>query len=114
MTSIEFAVGTTTLPDTPSPEMADLAALLQDRPGLQIAVVGHTDTAGGLDANISVSRARAATVRSRLIEIYGVDPARVEAAGMGYLSPRASNLTSQGREANRRVEVILLRDDSTE
>ena len=111
MTSIEFAVGTTTLSETPSPEMAELSALMQDRPGLQIAVVGHTDTAGGLDANINVSRARAAAVRARLIETYGVDPARIDAAGMGYLAPLASNLTPEGREQNRRVEVIIVRDD---
>ena len=110
--SIEFAVGTTTLSDAPSPEMAELAALMQDRPGLEIAIVGHTDTAGGLDANINVSRARAAAVRTRLIEAYGIDPARSEAAGMGYLAPRASNLTPDGREANRRVEVIVVREDS--
>ena len=109
--SIEFAVGTTTLSDAPSPEMAELAALMQDRPGLEIAIVGHTDTAGGLDANINVSRARAAAVRTRLIEAYGIDPARIEAAGMGYLAPRASNLTPDGREANRRVEVIVVRED---
>ncbi|WP_299685400.1 OmpA family protein [uncultured Tateyamaria sp.] len=110
MTSIEFAVGTTTLSDIPSPEMTDLAALMEERPNLQIAVVGHTDTVGGLDANISVSRARAAAVRTRLTQTYGVDPARVEAAGMGYLAPRASNLTEEGREQNRRVEVIVVRD----
>lgn len=114
MTSIDFAVGTTTLSDAPSPEMADLATLMQERPGLQVAVVGHTDTIGGLDANINVSRARAAAVRTRLIETYGVDPARIEAAGMGYLAPMASNLTTEGREANRRVEVILVRDSSIE
>ncbi|MEL6887073.1 MAG: OmpA family protein [Pseudomonadota bacterium] len=108
--SIEFAVGTTALSDAPSPEIADLAALMQDRPSLEIAIVGHTDTAGGLDANINVSRARAAAVRTRLIDTYGVDPARIEAAGMGYLAPRASNLTPEGREANRRVEVIVVRE----
>ncbi|MEO0752485.1 MAG: glutathione S-transferase N-terminal domain-containing protein, partial [Pseudomonadota bacterium] len=37
------------LSDAPSPEMAELAALMQDRPGLEVAIVGHTDTAGGLD-----------------------------------------------------------------
>ena len=112
--SIDFAVGTTTLSDAPSPELAELADLMQERPGLQIAVVGHTDTVGGLDANINVSRARAASVRSRLVEAYGVDPSRVEAAGMGYLAPRASNLSAEGREANRRVEVVILRDQTEE
>ncbi len=105
---IDFSVGTTTLDDQRSAELAELAALLEDRPTLRIAVVGHTDTAGGLSINIAVSRARAQSVRTRLIETYGLNPDRVEAEGMGYLAPIASNLTADGRAANRRVEVILI------
>ncbi len=109
--SIQFDVGTTTLASGPSEELQVLADLLLSRPGLQVAVVGHTDTQGGLDANISVSRARAIAVRARLIEDYGVNGDQVQAAGMGYLAPRASNLTEAGREANRRVEVIVVREE---
>ena len=47
-------------------------------------------------------------MRARLISEYGIDPARIEAEGMGYLAPVASNLTEAGRQANRRVEAILL------
>lgn len=107
---IDFAVGTTTLDDQPSVELLDLARLLSERPLLRVAIVGHTDTAGGLQANIAVSRARAQSVRTRLVDTYGADPDRVEAEGMGYLAPRASNLTASGREANRRVEVILINE----
>ncbi|MEL6882872.1 MAG: OmpA family protein [Pseudomonadota bacterium] len=110
LNSISFDVGTTTLTAGPSDELQALADLLQARPGLQVALVGHTDTQGALEANIAVSRARASAVRDRLIEAYGVDGDRVQAAGMGYLSPRASNLTAEGREANRRVEVIVVRE----
>lgn len=109
--SLDFAVGTTALSDGTYPELGVLAELLAARPGLQVAVVGHTDTVGGLDANIAVSRARANAVRTRLIEEYGVDPDQLQAAGMGYLSPRESNLTETGREANRRVEVIIVREE---
>lgn len=84
---------------------------MERRPNLRIAIVGHTDTVGGLEANIAVSRARASAVRDRLIERYDVAPNRIEAGGMGYLSPVASNLTPEGREMNRRVEVILLGED---
>lgn len=108
---IDFTVGSTTLDDQQSVELAALASLLADRPTLRIAIVGHTDTAGGLDVNIAVSRARAQSVRTRLIDTYGVDPERIEAEGMGYLAPIASNLTAEGREANRRVEVILISED---
>ena len=109
--SLEFAVGKTSLRSTSTPELEALAALMQDRLGLRIAVVGHTDTVGGLDTNIAVSRARARAVRTALIETHGVPGARIEAEGMGYLAPIASNLSAEGREANRRVEVILISDD---
>ena len=75
---------------------------------MRIALVGHTDTVGGLEANINVSRARARSVRQRLIESYGIAEERLDAEGMGYLAPVASNLTAEGRDQNRRVEVVLL------
>ncbi|WP_299287607.1 OmpA family protein [uncultured Tateyamaria sp.] len=109
--TLDFAVGTTALSEGSSAELSALATLLQARPGLQVAVVGHTDTVGGLEANISVSRARARAVRTALIDTYGADGDQIEAEGMGYLSPLASNLTAEGREANRRVEVIVVREE---
>lgn len=109
--SLDFATGTTNLGEGPAPELEQIAQLMENRPNLRIAIVGHTDSVGGLEANIAVSRARASAVRDRLIERYGVSPDRIEAGGMGYLSPVASNLTPAGREANRRVEVIVVRED---
>lgn len=105
---IEFSVGTTSLGQMKHPELEAVATFLEARPGARIAVVGHTDTVGGLEANIAVSRARAEAVRTALIDTYGVAPDRVDAEGVGYLSPVASNLTAAGREENRRVEVVLL------
>ncbi|GGX58557.1 membrane protein [Tateyamaria omphalii] len=110
--SLDFATGTTNLGEGPAPELEQIAQLMENRPNLRIAIVGHTDSVGGLEANIAVSRARANAVRNRLVERYDVSPNRIESGGMGYLSPVASNLTAQGREANRRVEVIVLEETS--
>lgn len=85
-----------------------LAAFMAAHPNMVIAVVGHTDSIGGLDQNIALSKRRAESVRDRLVGTLGVPAERVQAQGMGYLAPIASNLTPEGREANRRVEVILL------
>ena len=84
--------------------LADYLAAFPDR---TMAVVGHTDSAGALDVNIALSKRRAASVVERLVNDYGVNRQQLEAEGMGYLSPIASNLTEEGREANRRVEVII-------
>ena len=77
-----------------------------------MALVGHTDASGGLDVNIAVSRQRAQSVRQRLIDRYDIPARQVDAQGVGYLSPRASNLTEAGRQKNRRVEVMMTSTES--
>ena len=81
---------------------------MRDNPVARIALVGHTDAVGALDGNIALSKRRAASVLERMVSAHGVPRERMDAEGMGYLSPVAPNTTPEGREANRRVEVILL------
>lgn len=108
LTDLDFASGSVKLGDGPYASLAQLAAFLEEHPSYVIAMVGHTDSVGSLAKNISVSKQRANAVRTQLIAAYGIAPDRIKAEGMGYLSPIASNLTPEGREANRRVEAILL------
>jgi len=103
-----FETGAAQLGDGPFGSLTLLAGYLADHPDLQIAVVGHTDSTGSLAANITLSKQRAAAVRDRLIKTHGITPSRIEAEGMGYLAPVASNLSAKGRDTNRRVEAILL------
>jgi outer membrane protein OmpA-like peptidoglycan-associated protein len=102
-----FPSGTATLAPGSYASLAALADYLAANANRQIALVGHTDASGGLDGNIALSRRRAEAVRRALIDGYGAAPAQVLAEGVGFLSPRASNLTELGRAANRRVEVML-------
>lgn len=104
---LEFATGAAELTEGRYSSLAVLAAWLKANPDKTIALVGHTDATGGLDSNIGISRRRAAAVRSRLTEVYGIPAAQVDAQGIGYLAPRDSNLTETGRTNNRRVEAIL-------
>ncbi|MEM9307647.1 MAG: OmpA family protein [Pseudomonadota bacterium] len=108
LSDLVFATGTSDLGQGPFASLEQLASLLRARQDLRIALVGHTDTVGGLDTNIALSRARAHSVRVRLISEYDIAETRLDAEGMGYLAPVASNLTPEGRERNRRVEAILL------
>lgn len=105
---LAFNTGATTLGPGPFDVLETLAAFLKANPALRVALVGHTDSIGPLDGNIRISKQRAQAVRTRLIERYGIAGSRLDAEGMGYLAPRASNLTPAGRDANRRVEVIVL------
>lgn len=105
---LDFPSGSAALAADEYPSLRALAAFLARNPSAVVSLVGHTDSVGGLDANTRLSRARAQSVRTRLIEVHGSDPARILAEGAGFLAPRASNLTPEGRAANRRVEVVLL------
>lgn len=102
-----FATGAATLDDGDFPSLSALADYLATRPAARIALVGHTDTEGQLAANIALSKRRAEAVRARLIEQFGVAPGQLVAEGAGWLSPRTSNLTAEGRAKNRRVEAVL-------
>lgn len=111
LADLEFAIGSSSLADRAFDSLAEIAAYLTRYPDRSIALVGHTDTLGALDTNIALSRQRAAAVVDRLVADYGVSRSRLAAEGMGYLAPVASNLTAEGRSANRRVEVIVTSAD---
>lgn len=102
-----FATGSAQLGEGDFPSLAALADYLAAHPDQRITLVGHTDAVGSIDANIALSRSRAASVRDRLVAVHGTDPAQVAAEGAGYLAPRATNLSDDGRAKNRRVEAML-------
>lgn len=105
---LDFNSGTADLGAGPFAVLEALAQVLGAQPDLRIALVGHTDNIGGLEGNIALSLNRAASVRQRMLEEYDIAPDRLEARGAGYLSPLTTNLTETGREANRRVEAVVL------
>jgi OOP family OmpA-OmpF porin len=105
---LDFTSGSSNLGRGPFASLTSLANYLKSDPARQVALVGHTDTVGSLEANIALSKRRAASVLERLVAEYNVPRPQLAAEGTGYLAPIASNLTSEGREANRRVEAVLL------
>jgi OOP family OmpA-OmpF porin len=104
---LDFASGAATLTGDDYPSLAAVAAWLAANPDGTIALVGHTDASGSLAANIAVSERRAEAVAQVLVDRYGVDRDRVTAKGVGFLAPRATNQTEEGRQKNRRVEVVV-------
>ncbi len=69
-------------------------------------IVGHTDSQGGFDYNMDLSKRRAAAVAADLAKTYQIPSARLQTAGVGYLAPVGSNATEDGRAKNRRVELV--------
>lgn len=106
-----FATGSADLGPGEFGSLRELADYLRDHPGKRVALVGHTDATGSLAGNIALSERRAKSVMARLVSDYGVAPEQLEAEGIGYLAPIASNQTDEGRTQNRRVEAILVSTD---
>lgn len=104
---LTFATGSSDLADQRFASLEALAVFLRADPDRKVVLVGHTDAEGSLEGNIALSKRRATSVANRLVSAYGVAQGQVSAEGVGYLSPRASNQTDQGKTLNRRVEVVL-------
>ncbi len=104
---LRFQTGSSKLGEDSFGSLAELAAYLNSNPDKSVALVGHTDAEGSLAGNLALSKRRATSVLNRLVTVFDVSGGQLEAAGVGYLVPRASNLTETGRTQNRRVEVIL-------
>ena len=76
-------------------------------PRSQLVVEGHTDSYGSDDANMTLSRDRADSVRAYLADEFGIPAFRTSAVGYGETQPIANNETPQGRARNRRIDVRI-------
>jgi len=88
------------------PALQEVAKLLQLDPTLKVWVVGHTDSTGSEESNVTLSGARAAAVAKMLTTKMGVDPKRLSPHGAGPYAPVSQNDTEEGRAKNRRVELV--------
>jgi len=75
-----------------------------------IAIEGHTDNVGSELANWKLSLQRAISIADFFVYNQGISPDKLCVAGYGSMKPVATNDTEAGREKNRRVEIILLKD----
>ncbi|NJB72855.1 outer membrane protein OmpA-like peptidoglycan-associated protein [Saonia flava] len=82
--------------------------VLQQDSGINLKIVGHTDSDGDDGTNMSLSKSRAEAVKKALVEVYGVSDSRLQAEGKGESEPVADNGTSGGKAQNRRVEFIKI------
>ena len=83
-----------------------VAKLLLDNPGWKVAVLGHTDSLGTTDYNLALSEDRANAVAKALIG-RGVRSEQLFVKGYGANKPLRSNRDEEGRQKNRRVEIII-------
>jgi OOP family OmpA-OmpF porin len=74
----------------------------------RLGIEGHTDSIGSDQYNQSLSEKRAMSVKRYLVRHFSIPPERLIVQGFGESNPRATNDTPEGREENRRVEVVNL------
>ena len=91
-----------------TPTLKEIARALQQNADLRLRIEGHTDNIGSTDVNQQLSERRAAAVRDYLVQRESIDASRLESAGMGPSVPAADNSTPEGRQTNRRVELVVL------
>jgi outer membrane protein OmpA-like peptidoglycan-associated protein len=86
--------------------LAKVSGIVLAYPSLHLEVEGHTDTIGSDEYNQQLSERRAMAVRDYLVQ-QGIASDAVGASGLGKSVPIASNDTAEGRQQNRRVEIVL-------
>lgn len=101
-----FNTASSVLSEQSRPALDTVAEYLKTHKEQSFYVVGHTDDTGSLDGNLTLSRERARSVVTTL-KTYGIKSARLSASGIGPYSPASTNSSDNGRELNRRVELVL-------
>ena len=103
---IYFDTDKATIKPESAPTLAEMAKLLNGQPNLSVFIVGHTDSQGSFEHNMTLSRQRAEAVAAALVGSYKIARTRLRTAGVGYLAPVGSNASDDGRALNRRVELV--------
>lgn len=103
---VTFATDQATIQPQFHGALNNVAQTLQQYPSSYVDVIGHTDSTGAADYNQRLSERRASSVAQYLTS-RGVSPARIQSYGMGMTQPIASNSDAAGRQANRRVEILI-------
>ena len=106
MSGMLFQSGKATLEPAAREKLAKIAGILSTHKGLKIEAEGFTDNTGGDVLNQRLSEQRAAASRDYLVS-QGVAPDAIVSRGFGKQNPIASNDTAQGRQENRRVELVV-------
>ena len=105
--NVQFQFDSAVITSAYDSELGVVATTIRDNSDVRAIVEGHSDSSGDANYNQHLSELRAQAVRDLLVNEYGVASSQVSAVGRGEDMPVASNDSAQGRNSNRRVELIL-------
>jgi outer membrane protein OmpA-like peptidoglycan-associated protein len=109
MSDVLFRSGSFELLPGARERLAKVSGIVLAYPSLHVAVEGHTDSVGSDQYNQDLSDRRAQAVRDYFVQ-QGIPSGAIEARGFGKSEPIALNDTAEGRQQNRRVELVLSGD----
>ncbi len=104
--NILFVTGSSKLQKSSFKGLNDVVKIMQDNPGMLLAIDGHTDWVGTDEYNQTLSDNRAGAVKAYIVS-KGIDESRITSTGHGETMPIADNKTAAGRQKNRRSEMTL-------
>jgi len=106
MSDVLFKTGSSELLPGARERLAKVSGIVLAYSGLHLDIEGHTDSVGGDEYNQTLSERRASAVRDYLVQ-QGIGSSAIASRGLGKTQPVASNDTAEGRQQNRRVELVL-------
>ena len=109
MSDVLFKTGSFELLPGARERLAKVSGILLAYPTLHVQIEGHTDSVGGDDYNQQLSERRAGAVKDYFVQ-QSIAAGSIEARGFGKTQPIATNDTPEGRQQNRRVELVLSGD----
>ncbi len=107
--TVYFDFDSATLSPEGQSELSTIAADLRSHVNYMAVLVGYTDSSGDEEYNAGLAQRRAAAVQRQLAADLGIEIMRVALVGLGEIQPVAENDSREGRERNRRVEVVVVR-----
>ena len=107
MSNLEFLSGSHEISKGSYDALDDLAEYLLRKKNIKLEIGGHTDDVGSDESNLSLSQRRAQAVVNYLVK-KGIGSDRLKAKGYGETQPVADNSTAEGRQRNRRTELLIL------
>jgi len=106
MSDVLFKTGSYELLAGARERLAKVSGIVMAYPGLHLDIEGHTDSVGSDEYNLQLSQKRAQAVRDYLVQ-QGIPDGAIASRGLGKSTPVATNDTAEGRQQNRRVELVL-------
>jgi len=101
-----FDTGKATIKHESKSALQNISDYLLKHSEQKFIIVGHTDNVGNFESNMKLSNDRAKAVTDILVNSYGINKSQLMTYGIANLSPVSSNSTDEGREKNRRVEIV--------